>query len=208
MSNQAKKTPEVGLVTEVQEDGSEVIVNTDRPTNYDMDIKRLDTEIPDTLPTGSLSKLFKPKYVLEVTAEDGTIIPFVYKKIDPATLLATHGEALAVDIEAATTAQKEIERLRAESNQNPDINITDVSQSLNNDTMSMIKTMIKVRKLTVQTGVISPEITDEIYEELDFDIIDALEQAISGGVTNQNELVKHFHKRAEASKQSNLLPVA
>ena len=207
MTNQAKKTPEVGLVTEVQEDGSEVIVNTDRPTNYDMDIKRLDTEIPDTLPTGSLSKLFKPKYVLEVTAEDGTIIPFVYKKIDPMTLLATHGDALAVDIEAVSTAQKEIEKVQAKANQSG-ANPTDLIESASNDTVHMIKTMLKVRKLTVQTGVISPEITDELYEELDFDIIDALEQAISGGVTNQNELVEHFRKRNQATKQSTLLPVA
>ena len=48
----------------------------------------------------------------------------------------------------------------------------------------------------MQGGIISPIITDEFYEQLDPTIINALYQAVTGGITSDTELVDHFRRNA------------
>ena len=49
-----------------------------------------------------------------------------------------------------------------------------------------------MKKCTVQFGVIEPTISDELYDELDQKWIDALYEAISGGITSNTDLVEFF----------------
>lgn len=188
------------LVTQVNEDGTTDIVETKQVSNYEMELDRVNpAEVPSAPPTDSLSKLFKPKYVLYVTAEDGEKIPFVYKRVDPATLLVTNETPLTIDTNVADTAQQVENRLKdfRETYKNPKDAPQEVIDELNEflleeNTVNAMKQGLQLRKNAVQAGVISPQITDEIYEELDDHILDALHEAITGGVTSQTELVEHF----------------
>ena len=84
------------VMTEMQPDGSQKIIEIKGPSNYDMKVSPLNGVIPETPSLESLSKVFTAKFVLEVNAPDGTIIPFTYKRIDPGTLL--HMDASPIQI--------------------------------------------------------------------------------------------------------------
>ena len=193
------------LVTEVNEDGEQTIIEAQGTTNYEMQIDRLDGEIPK-VSADALKSLFTPRHRLIVTAPDGTIVPFIYKRIDPATLVTTHGSPVVLDTRVAQTAQSLVDRLeelRQETKDDPsrqeeaDAEAKEIMD--NSDLKEALQIMQTRKKASVQAGTISPEITDEIYESLDVDIIDALYQAITGGVTSQNELVEYFRGKHEIS---------
>ena len=188
------------LETEMNEDGEQQITQTTQASNYEMEIKRAVGELPDAPPLVDLSKLFKPKYILNVKTPDGSVIPFTYKRLDPGTLMATHGEPLTLDTAVRQSAQElisRLEELQSKPRKKDEPITPDEAAELQEitthpDYLATVKKGMQLRKVTVQTGVISPQITDELYEELDDEILDMLSEAISGGVTNQNELVQHF----------------
>ena len=187
------------LVTEIAEDGTEQIVESDRPVNqmYDMNIERAnENDLPEAPPITDLSKLFKPKYILNITVPDGSIIPFTYKKQDPGSLLLSHGSPLAIDTEIVKSAQ-EIQSKIDEVQEGE--NAEELLQELMTDPkfIEMHNAGMRMRKTTIQTCVISPIIDDALYNELDDAILEALYQAITGGVTNQAELVEHFRETNE-----------
>ena len=198
------------VVSEVQEDGSTTISGTAHKSNYDMELNRLDGILPEIPPMDALSKLFKPRYVLKVTTPDGIEIPFVYKRIDPGTLMMMQGSPLAVDIgqaqQRSTELVNQMEALREKVNAE-DVDPEAISEEIrklrdSEETQELFNTARDLRKRTVQAGVIQPEITDELYANLDDDILQALYQAITGGVTNSNEMVEHFRELANESKVS------
>ena len=191
------------VVSEVREDGYNEITETAHVSNYEMQVRRLDTKLPESIPTESLSDLFNPKRVLDVTLEDGTVISFVYKKVDPATLMITHESPLAIDPEQAKVAYEKFEELEKRDQDGDSTAAADLNELVSDkETMDTLKKMMQIRKLTVQSGVISPEITDDLYEDLPDEIINTLQVAITGGITNQNELVEHFRRQVKAPKQS------
>lgn len=187
------------VVSEVTEDGGTEIKETSHPSNFDMSLGRLDGTLPDAPNTDALSKLFKPRYVLNVTTADGTVVPFVYKRVDPMTLMMTHDSPITVSPDAirnAESAQTRLEEIADSVDENnpltPELQAEMRELLTSADTQDTYKQGVFMKKTTVQTGVISPQITDELYENLDDDIIDALFQAIRGGVTSDAELVEHF----------------
>ena len=189
------------LVSEVKEGGDVEIVETSGDSNYQMQLNRLDGKLPTPPSPDALTKIFKPRFVLEVTADDGTVIPFVYKRIDPATLIMTHGSPVSIDTDVAKTADNMAERLKGLVGDRDDVDVKSLSdddatelRELLRDPKAkqMVDTYQTLHKNVVQSGVISPEITDDLYEHLDDDVLDALYEAITGGVTSQNELVQHF----------------
>ena len=199
------------VVSEVREDGSSEVVETAQTSNYEMSLNRLDGQLPEAPPLDALSKIYKPRYVLEVTAPDGTVIPFVYKRIDPATLMLTQGSPVVItpeDRSKATELEQKSKELYADIRSTDDVNVRqeklDELQTLMSDPRTQELNIMgeQIRKRVIQSGVISPEITDEIYENLDDSILDALHEAITGGVTNQNELVEHFRGDVEGAEVS------
>lgn len=191
------------LVTEVNEHGEQTIVEASGTTNYEMQIDRLDGEIPK-VSSDALKSLFTPRHKLTVTAPDGTIVTFVYKRIDPATLVVTHGTPVVMDTRVAQTAQSLVDRLeelKQETEADPSRQEeadAEAKEIMNNeDLKEALQVLQQRKKASVQAGTISPEITDEIYEALDIDVIDALHQAITGGITSQNELVEYFRGKHE-----------
>ena len=142
-----------------------------------------------------------------MTTPDGIEVPFVYKRIDPGTLMMTQGSPLAIDIGEAQRKSdelvKQVDALRAkvDSEDADEAAIAAEIRQLrdSDETQSLFSTARDLRKRTVQAGVIQPEISDELYENLDDDILDALYEAITGGVTSSNELVEHFRQSADDS---------
>ena len=175
------------IVTEMQEDGTQAIIDISGPSNYDMSISSLNGKMPDAPSLESLSKIYTAKFVLEVIAPDGTVIPFTYKRIDPATLLQMDASPIQITDEL-------MNNLSAIDEQG-----IDGVKSMNADQWKQdVKTNAMFRKAAIQTGVISPTISDEIYEQLDNNVLEALYQAITGGVTSNADLVSHFRSAAEA----------
>ena len=189
------------LVSEVQEDGTQQITETSQQSNYQMEVKPADP--PDSVDGNQLSALFKKNHVLEVTTPYGGVIPFTYKKMDSATLMLTHRVPLAIDPEKLQTAQEMLSGLQQE----------DGTEKMNKmvedeEFLEMLEKLEKLKKLTLQSGVIDPVITDEIYEQLDDEVVEALYLAISGGVTSTTELVEAFRRRDQASNNGELQPGA
>ena len=175
------------VVTEMQEDGNQAIISVSGPSNYDMELGSLNGAIPETPSLENLSKLFTPTLVLKVTAPDGTVIPFTYKRIDPMSLLSMDASPIQITDEL-------MENLSVIDAQGED-----VTKTMNaSQWKQAIKTTAMFRKASIQMGVISPAITDEIYKQLDPQILEALHQAITGGVTSNAELVSHFRSSTEA----------
>ena len=184
------------VITEVQDDGSTEVIETKHTSNYDMSLERVNGKLPESPSFENLSKLFKPRYVLEVTTEDGTRVPFTYKRVDPMTLLMTTGAPViytADTLNSIDTVQSKITELGiGDGTSISGDKMLDLFQD--NDVKNTLETANTLRRAVIQAGVISPEITDEIYEELDTDILNALYEAITGGVTSNAELVEHFRK--------------
>ena len=199
------------VITEVSETGETKVVDTgNRESNYDMSLNRLSGELPQVPSMNAISKLFKPRYVLNVTAEDGTVIPFVYKRIDPGTLLLTQGSPLALNPsvkEQALSMRKQFDDIGINLDH---LDKKGVVNESNRDQVEKIlrggnsgdvmKAADELRRSVLKAGVISPEITDDLYENLDDEILDALHEAITGGVTSNTELVEKFHGPPEASE--------
>lgn len=185
-----------GLVTEVQEDGSQEITEVSQASNFEIQTEKVQGNIATDIPTDSLSKLFKRKLVLYVTTEDGEKIPFVYKRIDPGMLLLAQGSPLALDTNIVETAQSVADSLREaqqdsdEQGNPPTDKVSEIMQ--NSKTQDLFRMAQQLRKNVIQTGTISPEITDELYDKLDDEILNALHDAITGGVTSNNDLVQYF----------------
>ena len=196
------------LETEMQEDGEQQITQTTQESNYEVELKRADGELPEAPPLADLSKLFKPKYVLNVKTPDGSVIPFTYKRLDPITLMATYGSPLTVDTAVKESAQELLDRLqklqKKPRKKGEGMSEEDVAEyqeiTTHPDYLATVEKGMQLRKVTVQTGVISPQITDELYEQLDDNVLDLLTEAISGGVTNQTELVQQFPGFAQGSE--------
>ena len=187
------------VVSELNEDGGSTIVEASQSSNYEMSINQLDGKLPEAPPLDALSKIFKPRYVLEITAPDGTVIPFVYKRIDPAMLLLTQGSPLAVDISDTNRFREENDRIASIEDEQE--RVSKMQEFLKDPkTQAVMQAGEETRKRNIQAGVISPEITDELYANLDDDVIDALNEAVTGGVTNSNELVEHFREKSEDSE--------
>lgn len=193
------------VVSEVMEDGGTEVTETAHASNYEVSLGRLDGAVPEPPPLDAISKLFKPRYTLNITTDDGTVIQFVYKRSDPATLMITHGSPIAIGAEDAEDAV-EVSRKFADLQEREDAAggvLPDDAQEELNELMSDPRTqelfalMDRRQKATVQTNVISPVITDEIYDALQPEILRALYEAITGGITSQNELVEYFRERAE-----------
>ena len=72
--------------------------------NFQFQEERLNKALPESPDRKMLAKLFTPRFVLNVTAPDGTVIPFVYKRMDPGTLLITHGSAISLPVNAREQA--------------------------------------------------------------------------------------------------------
>ena len=178
------------LVSEVQEDGTQQITETSQESNYQMKVRPEDLKPPDEVHGIQLSALFKKNHILEITIPSGITIPFTYKKIDSATLMLTHRIPLAIDPEKLKTAQEMLSGLQQEDG------IEKINKMVNDEEfLDMLEKMATLRKLTVQSGVIDPVITDEIYDQLDDEVLDALYLSISGGVTSSTELVEAFRER-------------
>ena len=200
------------VVSEVQEDGSTTISGTAHKSNYDMELNRLDGILPEIPPMDALSKLFKPRYVLKVTTPDGIEIPFVYKRIDPATMILTQGSPLGISLNEVAGESNDIaEKLQslregldaASSDADADAKLDEMRDLMSDEkTQGILQTAQTLRQRVIQSGVLSPEITDDLYENLDDDILNALYEAITGGVTSSNELVEHFRKGSEESAVS------
>ncbi len=178
-----------GLTSEVQADGTTQITQTDRPSNYDLQIEKLDGSLPDAPSEEALKKLFSPKYVLTVTI-DGTEIPFIYKRMDPATLIITHDQPVSID--------PGVNKQLANNEEPVNLNQITVHELLHDPSKRQaLKDSMHLVKITVQGAVVSPKITDEIYENLDNQLIDALYAAITGEVKDQQDLVHFFREKTE-----------
>ena len=192
------------LVSEVMEDGGTEVTETAHKSNYEVSLGRLDGAVPEPPPLDAVAKLFKPRYVLEVKLEDGTVVPFVYKRTDPATMMMTQGGPLSVGASEREDIRKinnQLSDLRARTTDGESVP-ADVQNDLNDllsepRTQELFAMQDGIQKAVIQANVISPVITDEIYDNLEPDILRALHEAITGGITSQNELVDYFREITE-----------
>lgn len=184
---------QAALVSEVQPDGSTEIIETRGKSNYEGRIRELNGTAPNAPPVSDLSKLFTPKFVIEITAPDGTIIPFTYKKVSPMDLLMSHGSPIVVTDQVI----RGITNIREQQGEDGQIDDLEALKLLQDDSWKDSQAAFSaLRKVSVQGGIISPIITDEFYEQLDPTIINALYQAVTGGITSDTELVDHFRRNA------------
>ena len=150
-----------------------------------------------------LSALFKPRFKIEFDV-GGTIVPFYYNKIDPGTLMITHGSPFAV---------ASIDRMRSKfkaAGLDPDnLSGDDVTEENSEQVRELLDDPelpdftnraddLRVRVLT--KAVISPKLTKEIIEDLDSEIASVLYRAITGGISTDNESVRDFPDDANASE--------
>ena len=195
------------VTSAVNEDGSTDVIATDQPSNFEFEHAVVQGDLPDVPTTESLSKLFIRRNVLNVKAPDGTVIPFIYKKGDPMSALIALGSPLAVDTNVKAklnTLIVDTDALAAEVRKaKTDDDLDDETKSKvrdlinNDDAQFMMEQFQNVRRIMLKSNVISPTITDEIYDNLDEEVITALYDAITGGVTSDNELVNTFPEDAE-----------
>ena len=191
------------LTSEVQADGTAKVVGAAQPTNAEFGFEEteLGMALPEVPTTDALRKLFTPRYVLNVTAPDGTVIPFVYKRVDPGTLLITQGIGVAVPIDTPEQAAK----LRVDMNtvlNNAELSEDERKQGMfdlmnKKESQDVMTLMQALRRATLKAAVLSPQITDELYDMLDDSVTEKLYDCITGGVTSQTELVETFPDNTE-----------
>ena len=190
----------VGLVSEVQEDGSTEVTETSMPSNYDVSVRRLDGTMPEAPSMELLSQLFEPRYELTVHI-NGHEVPFVYKKVDPGTMLLTHGTPLTVDTDAGSISERLSELAPKEGEEQDPESIAEMQELLQKEeTVKMLEMMENIKKKTIQAAVIQPVITDDLYGRIDPKILTDLYDAITGGVVADNEAVQHFRGSSETEK--------
>ena len=185
------------VVSEVQPDGTTKIV---RKELFESKVKKAENgKVPDKVSLGDLSKLFKPKRVIEIVTEDGSIISFGFKLVDPMTLLLTTGSPISW-----TETREGLNSIGdALGGQNLDgISEKELEQRLKDiynkeEFKEIIHNFEAVQKLVIQSGITTTEITDEIYEMLEDRVINHLYSAITGGVTADNQAVETFREDVE-----------
>lgn len=196
------------LTSEVQADGTTTITDASQPTTeFQFKQEQVGAQLPEVPTSEVLSKLFTPRYVLNVTAPDGTVIPFLYKRLDPGTLLLTHGAPVAVSVDVRDQAAKlktEMETLGI-SDDDTELDAEQREKALEllqkEGTREMLEQAEKMRKHTLKTAVLAPVINDELYENLADEVKEALYDAITGGVTSDTELVETFPNGAETGAE-------
>ena len=168
---------------------------TDAPA-YEFSQQRVGADLPAVPSSADLAKLFTPRLVLNVTAPDGTVIPFVYKRMDPGTLLLTHGAPVTIPVdvrERAQALQVDLDAIRGTDGQvdaDSAEKALDILQS--KESREVLSLAQQLRKSTLMAAVLSPEMTEELYTHLDDTVLEALYDAITGGVTSDTELVETF----------------
>lgn len=179
MSDQAEKAQ---IISEVQPDGTTKVVKTKYESAYSPKISTITGEMPDIPQDADLSKFFTPKRVIELTAPDGTKQKFIYKRLSPAELLRDYGTVALITQEMIDISKGVTDAITSETPE---------------EYLRNIQADTKIRKATIQNGILKPTITDEAYEQIDSEHLDILFEVISGGITSQTELVQHFRNRAE-----------
>ena len=187
------------VTTEVQEDGTTKVTQVNPPagSSYQFNNRVVRTKLPDVPTSENLAKLFTPRYVLEVTADDGTVIPFVYRHLDPSSLLLTTGKPVSVNVDIKEKAQELSDQLQEISEKEESSPLEALSLLHQEGSQDLLQQALDLRKNTLKTGVISPPMTDELYENLDDEVLEALYEAITGGVTSDTELVETFSDGTE-----------
>ena len=187
-------------------DGQSEILKAEEEPRYKINTGELNSKLPKPPNDVDLSKLFAPKYVANVKAPDGTIIPFTYKKLDSGSMLATIGMPLGVNIHplvATERLQKKAEALGIDLDKPLEIEVDDPKFNEKLDLMSgeeiveIQRFNEHVRRETLKLSIISPQITDDIYDDLDEEVKEGLYQLVSGGVTNDKELVEFFRDKTK-----------
>ena len=192
------------VTTEVQPDGTTEVVDASGPTNYEFSQQQVGADLPEVPSSADLAKLFTPRLVLNVTAPDGTVIPFVFKRMDPGTLLLTHGSPVSIPVdvrERARALQVDLDAIRGADGTLDDASAgkaIDLLQS--KDSRQVLDLAQTIRKNTVMAAVISPVMTEELYDNLDDEVLEALYDAITGGVTSDTELVETFPEGAPTTE--------
>ena len=184
------------VVSEVQEDGTQKVTHAPGSNKMEVTYGRLDSDMP-LMPTDTaMQKLFKPKNVLQITTEDGTQIPIVYKRIDPGSLMLSHGSPLAIPSDALQVARRmqqgfqSIEKSTQEGT--PEREKATADLMAGDDGGRMLEINDKMRRNAILLGVIQPPMTNEMIDDLEEDIVQLLYDCITEGVTTNIELVGHF----------------
>ena len=145
-----------------------------------------------------LSALMKPRYKLEFDV-GGVVVPFYFNKLDPGTMLMTHGTPLAVS--SANRLQEKFKEAGLNP-EDPEINESNVAvalELLNDDAaQSVMVDAADLKNRTLIKAVLSPKLTKELIEQLDEEIVDVLYETITGGITTDNKSVSDFPDATEA----------
>ena len=190
--------PEVGVVSQVNEDGATEVSETTMPSNYEVETKELVGEIPPISELGDLSTLFEPRYQFIVNKN----VRLIYKKADPGTLMLTLGSPIGVDIDLESINEKQSrltelqEKLKLDADEGTVLeqeDLLEINEILNSDEMKeLTKREAEVTKATIQACVLAPKINDEAYDRLPQDLKRKLYEKITGGITSDNTLVETF----------------
>lgn len=190
------------VTTEAQEDGTSKVIETAFESPHNVKVKSLENGAPfKAPPMGDLSKLFAPKNVIEIVTEDGTSIEFMFKRIDPMTLLIITGSPISVA--ATNEGLEEMQKLQADlESKSEELSAAEFQNALtevysNERVKKTIRDLAEIKKAVIQAGITEPEMTDEIYEQLDNKYIDPLYNAIIGGVTADNQATETFREQVE-----------
>ena len=192
-----EKGQKASVVGVVQPDGTTKIVKAQA---FEANVKNIENgKIPDKVSLGDLSKLFKPKRVIEIVTEDGSIITFGFKLIDPMTLLLTTGSPISWNetVEGLSSIAD-----AADLQSIDELSEKEVEQRLKNiyskeDLKQTLENFDAIKKLVIQAGITSTEITDEIYEMFEDRVINHLYSACTGGVTADNQAINTFREEVE-----------
>ena len=192
------------VISEVQEDGTQKVTSAPGSRKMEVTYGRLDSDMP-LMPTDTaMQKLFKPKNVIQITTDDGTVIPIVYKRIDPGSLLLSHGSPLNIPSDAFQTARRlqkqtdEIVKNTAEGSDEREQQQADLMAS--DDGLKMLEITDKMRRNAILLGVIQPQMTNEMLDDLEEDILNLLYECITEGVTTNINLVGHFPSSDNTSR--------
>ena len=193
------------VISEVQEDGTQKVTHAPGSRQkMEVTYGRLDSDMP-LMPTDTaMQKLFKPKNVLQITTEDGTQIPIVYKRIDPGSLLLSHGSPLVLPADAIQATRRfekqreDILKTTKEGSREREEKLADLMTT--DDGATAIHVSDKMRKNAILLGVIQPPMTEKMIEDLEEDIVNLLYDCITEGVTTNIDLVGHFPRSDNASR--------
>lgn len=198
------------LVSEVNEEGNTEIIQTSQESNYEVNVTQIDATAPLPPPTSNLKAFFAPRYKCTITNSDGISQEFFYKKLDPGSQLMSYGQPLGVDtnIEDLASQTKEIQDRFAkirddkdeEGNVTPNALVQMHALMREPGARAMFEIYEQKKKNVVMIAVISPEITEEIYDLLEYEVADKLYQAITGGVTTDIAVVEHFPRDSEGQE--------